>query len=106
APAVGFDQSPGDEQAESDTGASVFLRLPEAVEDVRQRVFANALPRIRHAEDRTASGAFRLHRDQAAFWSELDRVADQVRQDLQHPFAIAPHTQTGTGQGVQMELFL
>src|SRR5688500_18784119 len=78
-----LDDTPGD--GESETGATTPRpgRLPEAVEDPRQVVGGDAAARIGDPEDDPLIRRGRASRDPAACRRELDRVANEVLEDLQ-----------------------
>src|SRR6185436_16410811 len=64
------------------------VRLPEALEDVRQVLGGDADAAVLHADHDRPVVAPRAQRDSAARRRELDRVRQQVPQDLLQPIAI------------------
>src|SRR5262249_23248102 len=63
--------------------------LPKPVEDVRQKILANALSRISHADERIRTAAFETDFNRSAVWRELDRVRKQVPNNLLDSACIA-----------------
>src|SRR5690606_8465012 len=83
APAVRLDDAARDGEAEAGAGAAGAARLPERVEEARALLLGDARPGVRDAEDDVAAVARRAHGDAAALGRELDRVVDQVGEDLE-----------------------
>src|SRR5690606_3108163 len=89
APAVGLDDALGDGQPKPEADVARLLRAPEAIEDVRERVRRDAGPLVLHREADAAPRARGRDHDAPAGRGELQRVADEVREHLHDPLAIA-----------------
>src|SRR5258708_5520083 len=76
---VGLDQALHDRQPQAESAAVGPRRLPEAIEEMRDVLRADAGARIGHAEPHGAVLRFRRYREGAARRRELDRVAHEVR---------------------------
>src|SRR5439155_25647875 len=59
--------------------------LAERFEDVRQQLWRDSLARIAHDEPHGVVAAFESHLYSPARWRELDRILDQVPDDLLQP---------------------
>ena len=80
--AVRFDDALRDRKAEPGALAVRACRLPESIEDTRQILDRDAGARIGNPEDDLLIPHRRRDRDATAGVRELDRIADQVKQDL------------------------
>src|SRR5439155_9136798 len=65
------------------------VRLAEAVEDVGQELGADAPPAVAHLEAHAVAGALDAEDDLAAGVGELDRVREEVGEDLLETVRIA-----------------
>src|SRR5690606_40475473 len=82
-PAVCLDDATRDGQSEAGTCTPRALRLPERLEEVRELLLRDPRPGVRDAEDDLVVAAFGAHRHPATPGRELDRVVDQVGEDLE-----------------------
>ena len=64
--------------------------MPEALEDMRQLVCGDSGAVVPHREADLAIALLGPDDDRASFRGELDRVPDQIREDLKDPRPIAP----------------
>src|SRR5439155_22697650 len=104
AAAVHLDQVAGDGQPEAQS--AVLLRdrrvaLVKALEDVGQDVGGDADPGVPHDDLGVVSRAPGDHRHTAAVGGELDRVGEQVLEDLLEPGGVAPDRE---GAGLPLNL--
>src|SRR5690606_13757977 len=88
--AVRLDDPLDDGEAEADPVpfGTVAAGLPEAVEDVGQVLFADPDPRVRDRDAELGPLDRRVDCDAAALGRELDGVADQVGEHLEHALPI------------------
>ena len=96
--AVQLNQTLGDGQTESGTLPDTFCgwaQLIESVENRRVFRFRYADARVRHPKQRMIFRAPSLYRDGAAVRGELDRVTDQVVEDLVQPNRIGKDVTLG-----------
>src|SRR5678815_5602295 len=80
--AVRLDDPAGDLQSQPRAGTFALLRLPEAVEDLGQPYRRDAAARVGDPEQDVAVACRRADGDASMSRRELDRVADQVLEDL------------------------
>src|SRR5438477_5424413 len=83
-----LDDELGNRQAEADP-PSVRLGLPIGRKDERKLVVRDALPGVRDREDDLVGQTSSPDSDRASLARELDGVANQVREDLNNPIAVA-----------------
>jgi hypothetical protein len=88
--AVSLDNSLGNRQSQPGTASLGFARLPETVEQVRQILSCDSGAGIGDAKQHAAIARFGRDRDATSASGELERVADQVLEDLQQAVAIGP----------------
>src|SRR5690606_34353214 len=87
--AVRLDDPPADREPEAGAGASgLERRPPERREEVRDRIFRDPDARVLDREDDLLAVRLRGDRDPAALGRELDRVPDQVLEELEHTVAV------------------
>src|SRR5690349_17066210 len=86
-PAMRLDDALGDREAEARAPALLLAPLPVSVEHVRELLGRDARALIDDAEHDAAVALGEGQRDRRAL-RVLDRVADQVREHLQHAVAI------------------
>ena len=72
------------------------IGLPESVEDVRQKLRIDALPRISYRDFDAGVHAFEGDRDSAALWRKLDGIGEYVPHDLLQPVRVSGN-ETGLG---------
>src|SRR5207249_8761829 len=88
-----LDQAAGDGEPEPEAGLPLRrpggVRLAEGVEDVGMEVGADALARVAHGDARQPVLAFQRYLDAAAPGRELERVAQEVPDDLLQPLGVA-----------------
>src|SRR5689334_15736144 len=90
-----FDHALGDEQAQAGAFlavASATLGGPVRLEDVFELVRRDAGARVRDLEANRVAFAPRAQADVVSTRTELERVADQIREHLQYALAVAQHT--------------
>src|SRR5215472_10233242 len=83
--AVQADQLAHDRQAETEPTVAArarAVRLPEAVEHVRQELRRDAFPRVGHADAGAVRTGVEVKIDPPVGGRELDRVLEQVDDDL------------------------
>src|SRR5512147_71630 len=80
----------GDVKAEARSLTTAGISLPETIEDPRQVLGRDAGPGIADLDSRVEAGFHRANRDASPLGRELQRVADEVREDLPDSFGIAP----------------
>ena len=100
--AVQLDEMAHDREAEAEAAILTrarALRLAEAIEDVRQELHTDAGARVRNDDARLAWPRLEGHVDAAARRRELDRVRQEVPDDLLEPVRI---DQGGRGRRRQM----
>ncbi len=103
---LGLHDALRDGEAETRSEPSGPLGLPEPVEDPRQVLLRNAGSGVGHEEPHLGAARLYPERDRAALGGELDRVADDVREDLQHPAPVACHVQVGAADRLQAQALL
>jgi hypothetical protein len=81
--AVRLDQDLNDGKAQTNTSAVGARRLPEAVEEVRNKLGRDATARVRNAEAHRAMVRLRGNGDRATRRRELYGVVDEVGEDLE-----------------------
>ncbi len=89
-----IDEVMHERQADTETAVrprAAAVRLPEALEDVRQRSGWNALPRVAHHDLDVEVAAAELELHHAAGGRELHGVLQQVADDLAQPLGIRHH---------------
>ena len=86
--AVCLDDALRDVQAKPRACAPRLARLPEPIEQVRQALRGNSRSRVGDAEHHLATGGARANIDAAAPRRELERVADEVGEDLEDTTAV------------------
>src|SRR5207247_2379650 len=82
---VQLDEMAHDREAEAEAAVATrarALRLAKAIEDVRQELRTDAGARVRHDDACLARPGFEHHVDATARWRELDRVRQEVPDDL------------------------
>ena len=82
------------DEREPEAEATVAARgarvgLPEAFKDIRQKIAGDALPVVLHRQLHRSAGARQAHGDHPAFRGELDRVVDEVPEDLLQPIRVS-----------------
>src|SRR5215831_8927003 len=86
---MGFDDPFRDRQAETRTQAAGSGGcLPEAIEDALEIFGRHPSPRIDDPEERARFAAGHAHPHLATRGSELERVSDEVLEDLQQAVAV------------------
>src|SRR5713226_6038358 len=88
---VQFDQASRDGEPQAQTAVlagSSALRLPECVEDVGKEFRADTDPSITHGKPRLTLVMSEGYRDAAIPGRKLDRIRNQVADDLLQPFGI------------------
>src|SRR6187549_3010563 len=85
---MGFDDTPGDEEAEAHASPVIFPNLPEALEDGLQHVAGDARSSVADGEAKLVSGAFATNPDAAAVRGEFDRIRNDVGEHLKHPIVV------------------
>src|SRR5262249_26986862 len=91
-PAMQLDQVFDESQAEAEAAVPSSARrvgLAEAVKDVWQEIRADAFARVAHGDANVWVHALQLRFDATALRRELDRVGEQVPDDLLQPVRIA-----------------
>src|SRR5689334_11018882 len=82
-----IDDALGDEEAEP--GSLLLVRLcPEPLEDTREIFRGDSRPGVEDSKADHGSLALDGKRHAAPWWCELERIADQVREHLQHALAV------------------
>src|SRR5207245_10925648 len=89
----------GDREAKTGAAVRLLLRLPETIEYVGQVFSSNAGAGVFDGERHPAFAGEGRHPHAAALGSELDRVADQVREDLRDTLAIGQDVWKGRRGG-------
>ncbi|MEX2282705.1 MAG: hypothetical protein WEE89_09510 [Gemmatimonadota bacterium] len=82
------------DDGETDAVPASAACLPESIEDLRQMLFRDARSAIRDPEDELVISQLAPNREISSHGCELDRIADEVREDLQQTLVI---TQDGCG---------
>src|SRR3954468_21741350 len=101
---MGLDDALGD--GETEAGSSPVFRspLPEAVVDVRDLLGGNAPAFVLDPEAHNPVADVRPQADDGARRRELDRVAEEVREDLPDPIAVGQDERRWRGElGPQLE---
>src|ERR1043165_7832255 len=86
--AMCVDDTLDNREAEADAAPLLAGRLPEAVEDVRDLLAGDTRSGVAHGEHDLAGRCARSDEDRAFFWCELDRVPEQVREDLRESMTV------------------
>src|SRR6266567_9332425 len=86
-----LDDPLADEEAEPGAVARARARRPVSLEHVGPIVLRDARPGVGDRERREPFAAFRAHADARSRSAELDRVRQDIREDLQDPGTIALH---------------
>src|SRR5213594_471342 len=105
-PAVQLDDLPGNGEAEPKTpvcAAGGETDLFEAMEDAGQEVGRNAGPRVADGEPRLGLERLETDVNATALGGELDRVAEEVGDDLTQPGRVASHQELAPADGHQLE---
>src|SRR6266481_1332513 len=91
--AVQFDQAMSDGKAKARALGFLagFVKAIEGFEDALLFGGRDARPIVAHFDANASAGQVRSDFDVAAFWSELDSVAEQVHQHLLDPDGIGAH---------------
>ena len=87
-----FYQVPRDRQAEPESAsrsADHRFRLAETIEDIGQEVRADSLAGIPHRQFDVRIRTFESNTDQTTGWRELDRIRQQVPDNLLQPVRIS-----------------
>src|SRR5262245_29047217 len=85
-----LDDVPDDREPEPEAaGASHPVVLPEAVEDVREQLLADAATRVADRQARPRAGSLEPKVDATSAGGELDRVRQEVAHDLLQAAGIA-----------------
>jgi len=88
---VRLDDPLDDLESEPRAAAPGLVRLPEAIEDVRQLLAGDSRASVLHPEEHTRIPQRRSCGDSATRLRELRGVANQVLEHLENPIAIGPH---------------
>ena len=85
---MGLHNAPRDVQAQAQSTPVVLADLPEPLEYGLQHRRGDSFTGVVHAKFKRLSDAFTVDADTATLGSELDRIGDQVGEDLQHTIVI------------------
>ena len=99
-----FDEVLHDRETETESLRAAGLLLTEALEDVRQELRSDALAGVRDGHAHALVGTFDGDRDRPTFGGELDRVREQVGDDLPEPPRIAEHMAGLLDREIQRDL--
>src|SRR3954447_10585904 len=83
---LSFDDPLGDIESQARCVSGRWLRLPIALEDMRDMVGRDAGACVRHGDQQLSSAALRPNRDGFPFGAELERIADEVREHADGSF--------------------
>src|SRR5690606_4403683 len=98
--AVRLDDRVADEQAEARTALAPARGRPVRLEQVRDVLGWDPRAGVEDLEQQRSPGDAAADRDRVAGSAELDRVAEQVAENLHHPVAVAAKVDAGEVRAV------
>ena len=85
---MSLDDAPRDIQAQAQSTSVVLPDLPKPLEHGLEHRHGDSFTGVGHEKFKQLFLAFKVHADTAALGGELDRIGDQIGDDLQHAIMI------------------